>query len=233
MIDVLCAGVPKSMHMHVKREVPNMNKMMPSVNVEQIAAEVEKLLGQKTGVPAPTSMNSSFSMPPSSGQPTSQNAITSFLNSVVQLQNAVPGINVMQLLQAVGAPQEQGPVNNGPHGMPHGMPQNAAAQMDLKAALAHAQLQLNLQNQVQNMQVSFPPASYVSTLSMHLLRTCELSVPNLVQIGCFENGTSCRDRHKHRWLASLCATPAGQATAQCRAQCPWRMCPTQVPFPAR
>ena len=147
------------MHMHVKREVPNMNKMMPSsVNVEQIAAEVEKLLGQKTGVPAPGPMHSSF-VPPSTGQqPTSQNAISSFLNSVVQLQNAVPGINVMQLLQAVGAPQDQGqPGNNPAH---HNIPQGAnahsvAAQMDLKAALAQAQMQLNMQNQVHNMQVSF------------------------------------------------------------------------------
>ena len=143
------------MHMHVEREVPHMNRMMPSVNVEQIAAEVEKLLGQKTGNQSQSSMHSSF-IPPTSGQPASQNAISSFLNSVVQLQNAVPGINVMQLLQAVGAPQEQGQaLNNATH---PGMPQtanahNVAAQMDLKAALAQAQLQMNLQNQAQNMQV--------------------------------------------------------------------------------
>lgn len=135
-----------------------MNKM-PSMNVEAIAAEVEKLIVQKTGVPAPTPMHSSF-IPPSSGQqPTSQNAISSFLNSVAQLQNAVPGINVMQLLQAVGAPQEQGqPVNNNVHhNVPQGAPnaQSVAAQMDLKAALAQAQMQLNMQNQVQSMQVSF------------------------------------------------------------------------------
>jgi hypothetical protein len=153
---MLChAGIPKSMHMHVKREVPNANRLMPAVNVEQIAAEVEKLLGQKSGLSG-ASMNNTFIPQGSIQQPTSQNAITAFLNAVVQLHNAVPGINIMQLLQAVGAPQEQTQalpnsqqlaINQNP------MANNANTPMDLKGALSQAQLQLGMNNQMQSVQV--------------------------------------------------------------------------------
>jgi hypothetical protein len=141
--------------MHLVQEMPPLKQMVPSVNVEAIAAEVEKLLGQKS-----TSHHGSF-LPSSSSS--SQNAISSFLNSVVQLQQAVPGINVVQLLQAVGGSQNASSLDcSALNGMTGG---GASAQMDLKAALAQAQMQLNLQNQVHNLQVCHPCLVTCTTLS--------------------------------------------------------------------
>jgi hypothetical protein len=128
-----------------------LKQTLPPLHVEAIAAEVEKLLGQKS-IKAARSMGYGGLQPPSHTK-SSQNAISGFLHSVLQLQQAMPGFNVMQLLQALLGTQQQMPTT---HDFMDGLQAHSTSAQgaDLAATLMQMQLQLNLQNQFQNMQVS-------------------------------------------------------------------------------
>lgn len=124
----------------MQHEPPPLKQLSSSVNVEAIAAEVEKLIGQKAGVPGPPG-----SLNAGNGAPAGHNPISTFLSSVAQLQNALPGVNMMQLLQAVSGSQPSmmnSDVNmGGCHGGVHGS--FGSQQPDIKSMLSQAQMQMS------------------------------------------------------------------------------------------
>lgn len=126
----------------MQHDPPPLKQLASSVNVEAIAAEVEKLIGQKSGIPGPQA-----SMNGSNGVPTTHNPISSFLSSVAQLQQALPGVNMMQLLQAVSGSQPSmmnADVNmGGGHSGVHGS--FASQQPDIKSILSQSQMHIGAQ----------------------------------------------------------------------------------------
>lgn len=153
----------------VQHDHPPLKQLSSSVNVEAIAAEVEKLLGQKSGIPntqVPINGGSHVGAP--------HNPISTFLSSVAQLQQALPGVNMMQLLQAVSGsqPAMMNPdVNiaaghNGSHGN-----FMSCQQQDLKSMLSQSQMQMSTQGSMPPPPPQVRPAGFVPTLFLTLLTT--------------------------------------------------------------
>eukprot|EP00892_Ulva_mutabilis_P010124 jgi/Ulvmu1/7484/UM037_0028.1 len=130
-------GGVKCGHRH---DQPPLKQLNSSVNVEAIAAEVEKLLGQKSGMPGGQSPANGCS-----SAPAPHNPISTFLSSVAQLQQALPGVNMMQLLQAVSGSQPSmmnADVNMGAGGV-HGT--FMSQQPDINSMISQSQMHLNSQ----------------------------------------------------------------------------------------
>lgn len=185
-----------------------MKQPSSSVNVEAIAAEVEKLIGQKSGVPGQQGPVNN-----GNGAPGSQNPIAAFLSSVAQLQQAIPGVNMMQLLQAVSGSQPQ-MMNSDMHlcGSQCSVPGNFCPQNPDMKPYSQSQMQMNGHGAVP------PPPPQVNhwhhspALSTVYTRVCHCFGLHVGHRVCHLI-LACRDPS----MQTAFVTRAGPATHRCRA----------------